>query len=296
MRRNVTPLRYPGGKQRLAPFIAEVLAANEIRHGNYVEPYAGGAGVAMELLINGNVENVHLNDSCYPIYALWRSVIDTPEELCDRIRSASMTINEWRLRRDIVNKPSGHSQLDVGFSTLYLNRCNRSGVLNGGVIGGLKQEGDWKMDARFNRNDLIRRIEAISNFRANITFSNMDAERYILEYVGELPYNTLVYCDPPYYNKASRLYLDHYRPEDHERVAAVIQDNLNHRWVVSYDDVHEIHAYYGERQSFTYSLQYNAAKVYKGKEIFIFSDDLTIPSTSVLPYISTALPQLALLT
>jgi DNA adenine methylase len=289
MSQHCTPLRYPGGKQRLSPFISELLIDNNLVGGHYAEPYAGGAGVAIDLLLNQLVSHIHLNDSSLPVYAFWHTVITQPEELCRRILSASLTIEEWKKQREILRHPDQHDELNLGYSTLYLNRCNRSGVLAGGVIGGLEQTGKWKIDARFSRNELIRRIENIAARRHAITVHNWDAERFILEYIPTLPAKTLVYCDPPYFAQASRLYLNRYKADDHARVAKVIQEQLSRKWVVSYDSVPEILEYYGARRSFLYDLQYNASRVYKGREVFIFSDELKIPEKSSLPYINNAI-------
>jgi len=289
MSQHRTPLRYPGGKQRLAPFVKELLIENKLVGGHYVEPYAGGAGVAFELLLSNQVSHIHLNDSSVPIYAFWNSVISRPEDFCRRIKSASLTVEEWKKHREIVRNPVNQDEFELGFSTFYLNRCNRSGVLSGGLIGGILQAGKWKMDARFSRNELIRRIEVIAAKQGAITLRNMDAEKFILEYIPTLPAKTFVYCDPPYFEKSSRLYLDRYEKKDHERIALVIQKHLSKKWIVSYDGAPEIISYYQSRKSFMYDLQYNAAKVYKGREIFIFSDNVKLPSTSSLPYIDCAI-------
>ena len=66
------------------------------------------------------------------------------------------------------------------------------------------------MDARFPRNELIGRIEGIASRRKAITLRNWDAERFIENYIPRLPTKTLVYCDPPYYEKSGRLYLDRF--------------------------------------------------------------------------------------
>jgi len=269
------------------------METNNLVGGDYAEPYAGGAGVAMELLLAGRVARVHLNDSSKAIHAFWHSVLNDPKTFCRRIRSASLTIDEWRRQKEILNHPTEVDQLDLGFSLFYLNRCNRSGIPSAGVIGGLKQEGKWKIDARFPRNELITRIEAIAAKKKLITLKNWDAEKFIREHVPTLPKKSLVYCDPPYFNKASRLYLDHYRPDDHARIAKVIQKNLHRPWLVSYDGVPEILGFYSERQSFLYDLQYNAGAVYKGREVFVFSDKLKIPQQSVIPAVEFALKERA---
>jgi DNA adenine methylase len=284
-----TPLRYPGGKQKLAPFIREVIEANSLAGGHYAEPYAGGAGVAMELLLNGSVSHVHLNDSSKAIYAFWYSILNHTRAFCRRVASASLTVVEWRRQKEILSRPSEFDVLDLGYSLFFLNRCNRSGIPSGGVIGGLAQTGKWKIDARFPRNRLITRIEAIAAKKKLITLKNWDAEKFILKHIPTLPKKSLVYCDPPYFHKASRLYLNHYKPGDHARIASVIQRDLVRPWIVSYDGVQEILGFYAKRRSFLYDLQYNAGRAYKGREVFVFSDDLILPSESVIPSVNVAL-------
>jgi DNA adenine methylase len=284
-----TPLRYPGGKQRLFPFVLEVLQANDLVGGEYVEPYAGGAGIAIELLAHQHVQRVHLNDSSLPVFAFWWSLKNDTEEMCRRISSASLTVEEWKRHREIVRHPDKQPLIELGFSTFFLNRCNRSGVLSGGLIGGLAQVGDWLMDARFNRNDLLRRFEVIGLLADKITVSNLDAEEYITKELSEISQKTLMYCDPPYYEKSKGLYLDKYRAGDHERVAITIQEEATLPWIVSYDHSPKIVDLYSKRRYFVYDLQYSAASAHKGKEVFIFCDSLKIPAKSRLPYIDSHL-------
>jgi DNA adenine methylase len=288
MSRYNTPLRYPGGKQKLAPFVAEIMQENDLVGGHYVEPYAGGAGVAIELLLNGTASQIHLNDSCSAVYSFWKSVLGKTEEFCRRISRASLTVREWRRQQAIIANQEEHDALDVGFSLFYLNRVNRSGIVSGGLIGGLAQDGEWKMDARFSRSELIRRVEAIARKKRAIRLRNWDAERFIKEYVPRLPRTSLVYCDPPYFEKADRLYLNHYKPSDHQRIAKVIQ-RMKLPWMVSYDCAPKILDSYGERRAFIYGLQYNAAKAYVGTEAFFFSDGLKVSTRSAVPAIDKVL-------
>jgi DNA adenine methylase len=289
MSRHGTPLRYPGGKQKLTPFIREILSFNELANAHYIEPYAGGAGVAVELLLSGDVAKIHLNDSCSKIHAIWWSILNEPEAFCRKIRNASLTVDEWRRQQAILRAGDTTERLQLGFSAFYLNRVNRSGILTGGLIGGLKQTGTWNMDARFPRNELIRRIELIASRKKKIAIRNWDAEKFISEYLPRLGDSSLVYFDPPYYRKAERLYLNHYSPADHARLAEAIQGGVSLPWLVSYDGAAEIQELYGDRRSFLYSLQYNAARCYQGSEFFAFSDKLKIPNHSSLSFIQQGL-------
>jgi DNA adenine methylase len=267
-----------------------VLDSNDLAGGHYVEPYAGGAGIAIELLLQDRVSAVHLNDISFPIYAFWRSVLYKTEELCGLISAAKLSVCEWRLQQAVLHQPWNHSQLEVGFSLFYLNRCNRSGIPGGGLIGGIGQRGKWKMGARFTRPELIRRIEAIADRRSSITLKNLDAERFIQEYVPRLPGKTLVYCDPPYFDEGKRLYLNKYKPRDHARISWIIQNQIRHRWLLSYDYWPEVLALYGERRFFRYVLQYHAGGANKGEELVVLSDDLKLPASSRVPCIDVALP------
>lgn len=284
-----SPLRYPGGKQKLTPFIVEILEENNLIGCEYVEPYAGGAGVAINLLLSGAASKIHLNDSDYAVYSFWYSILNDAEKFCRRISRASLTIDEWRKKKYIISNPGKFSKLDVGFAMFYLNRCNRSGIIKAGVIGGLDQKGKWKMDARFSRNDLITRIELIASHKKKIKIRNWDAEKFITSYIPKLPRKSFIYFDPPYFNKSDSLYVNHYKPSDHERIAKLIQKKVKRPWVVSYDSAEEILDCYIERYQFIYSLQYSAFKSYKGSEVFIFSDKLYIPEKSSVTYINDAL-------
>lgn len=242
----------------------------------------------MELLIDGHVSHVHLNDSSFHIYCFWKSAVNNADKFCSAISRTQLNIDEWLAHREILRHPNEFSEFEVGFATFYLNRTNRSGVLKGGVIGGLDQQGKWKIDARFSRSELIKRVEMIASLKDSISIYNADAEFFFEAHVSNLPKQSLVYCDPPYYEKASGLYLNHYAPSDHERIANIIQ-SLELKWMVSYDGVPQILSHYEQRRKFLYQLQYNAARTYKGNEVFIFSDDLVVPRRSKLSYVSEGL-------
>lgn len=288
MRDKGTPLRYPGGKQRLTPFIEDLLLENNITK-NYVEVYAGGAGIAINLLLSNKIKKIHLNDSDIGIYAFWHSILYEAESLINLILETDVNIEEWKYRKNLIKQSHSLDLLDLGFTVLFLNRCNRSGILSAGVIGGLEQSGEYKLDARFQKDSLIKKIEAIAEHSDKISLTNNDAVDYINNYIPELSDNTLVYLDPPYYEKSSELYLNSYRKEDHSSLANIIQRNIAHKWTLSYDGVPEILNLYESRRYFFYELSYSAGKSYKGREIFVFCDDLILPFSCKIKYVNEGL-------
>lgn len=274
-----TPLRYPGGKGKLAPYVKRIMEANELVDGVYVEPYAGGAAVAMELVLQEYAKRVYINDISDGVSAFWRSILDNTDSICALIHNTNVTIEEWHRQKNVQNNPSEYDDLELGFSTFFLNRTNRSGILGAGVIGGKSQSGKWKLDARFNKSDLIRRIHAIARVRERIEFHQLDAIKFIDLVSPKLPAKSLIYLDPPYYVKGSDLYLHHYKHEDHVKISKRVRRLKNKNWIVSYDNVEAIHGMYKDFRSIVYGLSYSAQDRYKGAETMFFSDNLTIPKS-----------------
>lgn len=272
-----TPLRYPGGKGKLVPYIKRLFEANDLVDGVYAEAYAGGAAVAMELLLHEYVRKVYINDISAGVAAFWRSVLNDTDALCAAIASAKLNMDEWHKQRAIQRSPSEHGDLALGFSTFFLNRTNRSGILSAGVIGGKEQTGKWKLDARFNAPDLIGRIQAIARLRSRIAFHQRDALEFLDTVAPLLPAKSLIYLDPPYYVKGSDLYLHHYAHEDHLKIAAKVSKLKSKNWLVSYDNAPEVKPMYSKYRSIVYGLSYSAQDRYKGSEVMFFSSGLTVP-------------------
>lgn len=276
--RYYTPLRYPGGKGKLAPFIRQVFIDNDLCDGIYVEPYAGGAGIALELVMTGYAKEVWLNDIDPAIHAFWHSALNETQSLIEMVQSVSLTIDEWQKQREIYMSSGRKKRLTLAFATLFLNRTNRSGILGGGVIGGLDQTGNWLIDARFNRDGICERLQRIEDHKHHIQLTNLDAEAFIK--AGKFPKRSLVYLDPPYFRKAQRLYRNHYAEADHARIAKLVQQKLKAHWVVSYDDAPEIEKLYKERRKIRYALSYSAQTKRSGGELMFFSDGLDYPNTN----------------
>lgn len=272
----LSPLRYPGGKRKLANFIKLIFHTNFLLDGEYAEPYAGGASIALALLFEEYVQHIHINDLDYSIYAFWYSVLNETEQLCRLISDTPVTMDEWYRQKSIQTNTSA-SLLELGFSTFFLNRTNRSGIISGGVIGGKNQNGKWKLDARYNKKNLIKRIRKIARYRSRISLYNLDALDFTNEIISRLPDRALIYFDPPYFVKGKQLlYSNFYNPHDHKAVAELAR-NLSKNWIVSYDDVPEIRSLYTGFRCLDYGLHYSTQTRYRGSEIMFFCDTLVIP-------------------
>jgi DNA adenine methylase len=270
-----SPLRYPGGKTQLAPLVIEILRENNLFYGHYVEPCAGGSGLALKLLLDGYVTHIHINDIDPAIHAFWYSVLNHSEELCERISTAKVSITQWYRQRAIHSRKTS-DKLGLAFATLFLNRTNRSGIITGGVIGGEDQAGDYPIDCRFYRETLTRRILRIARYSKQITLHRRDAKTYLGTVVPRLPKRTLVNLDPPYYEKGPELYRNHYTPRDHEELARSIRRVRQH-WMVSYDDTPATRALYRGLPSCTQKHQYSAQDKRMGVELLVLDPRLQIP-------------------
>ena len=272
-----SPLRYPGGKGKLSKFMAAIVRANGLSDGRYIEPYAGGAGIAWELLITGVVRRVLINDISPHVFAFWTSVLSHTDDLCRRIHYVPLSVEEWDRQKEIFRKPEDASTIELGLSFFYLNRTNRSGILNGGLIGGRKQEGKWRMDARFNRENLIHRITKIADCAGRIEVTCADAVELLREKSEDLEEKDLIYIDSPYFEKGRMLYYDAYGPEDHAAVAEVLADLEGPSWVVSYDDVAAIRSLYSFAPRLEYTIGYSARGRTRGREVMFFSKSRAVP-------------------
>ena len=277
-----SPLRYPGGKNKLARFIATLCEKNDVSE-HYVEPYAGGASIALYLLFNMYVKEISINDQDRAIYAFWHSVLNHTNKFCNRIKKTEVNLENWYKYKKIQNNKKTVPLFELGFATFFLNRTNRSGIIDGGMIGGKDQTGRYTIDCRFNKDDLIERIRHIKQHRNSIHISNLDAMNLIKKIQKKSKKeNTIFYFDPPYYIKGHLLYMDHYAKDDHKKVAEKIRKIKNAKWVVSYDNTPEIKKLYSGCKKKEYSLIHTANKIRHGKEVLFFSKNLKIPQKTNL--------------
>lgn len=274
-----SPLRYPGGKTSIWKMMSIIIKDNELERGHYVEPYAGGCGLALSLMFKGYVHELHLNDIDRSIWCFWDAVLNHTDELIDKIMDTPVTMEQWYKQREIQQNKEEASNFNLAYSSFFLNRTNRSGIiLKAGVIGGYEQKGTYTLDCRFNKTDLIKRMRRIEKYKHRIHLYNDDAVKFLNKSKKFLPSNSFYCIDPPYYAKGSTLYTNSYKPEDHKKISKTIFQ-LDKPWVLTYDNSPEIQALYRKKQQYHFNLNYSAADKKIGTELLITSDDLFIPKS-----------------
>lgn len=275
MKRSISPLRYPGGKASIFGMTSDVIESHGYAGSQYIEPYAGGCGLALTLFFKGIVSELHLNDIDRSIWALWHSILNDADRLVSRLIEIPINMDEWYIQKSIQDDKEDADVLDLAVSTLYLNRTNRSGIIKAGVIGGKKQDGNYKMDCRFNRKRLAEQIIHISKSSDKISFYNMDAVDFI-SYIEERSLNNpILMVDPPYYNKGQSLYTNFYKHDDHANIADKLKET-SLPWLLTYDNTPEISELYSEFSQYHFSINYSAARKRIGTELFITSHDFNV--------------------
>jgi DNA adenine methylase len=267
-----SPLRYPGGKNCIFPFVSSLIAENGLTGCKYIEPYAGGAGLALRLLYEEFAESIVINDLDPLVYAFWSTCVKQQSKLIEWIEATPITVSTWQQCKETVRNPKRATRFDLAVSFFFLNRTNVSGVLSGGIIGGVNQTGKYKIDARYNKEELIRKIEKIGRFSTRIEVSQLDGINLAEKYKKHKS-DTFLYLDPPYYEKGSNLYLNAYKDADHIKLSQYIS-TLSTPWLLSYDNHSFIIDLYSAFQKRAYKLQHSTSNKI-GDEVLIFSENIS---------------------
>lgn len=269
MAKSLSPLRYPGGKSKIYGKVKNLIEANTLGDRTYVEPFAGGFGIGIGLLCDDIVQSAVLNDFDSHIYHFWFAVLHHTEDLIKRITDTPITLEE-REKQKAVYRDSSADEVSDGFATLFLNRVNFSGIINGGPIGGLSQNGAYKIDCRFNKSEIVKKIERIALLKNRIELYNYDASELITDRLQDTICTSFFNIDPPYVKKGRRLYANYFKEEDHRCLERIITKHLvETRWIVTYDDCDLIRDIYKQYLITEYGIQHNAGGSVRGKEIVI---------------------------
>lgn len=268
-----SPLRYPGGKSKLTPIVKTILKNNSV-NGTYIEPFAGGSGVALQLIIDGTVSDIVINDYDKAIYSVWRAIKENHNQLIKLIEDTPITIDEWRNQKHIYLTNNNRYSLELAFATLFLNRTNHSGILSSGPIGGYEQNGHYKLDVRFSKADIIRKIRTIASYKKHIHVYNKDIISFIDNILPKYTNNSFVYFDPPYFNKGSELYKNYFTLSDHVKLHDEITKNVDIPWLITYDNTTEIiDIYKSEYKIALFDLSYGTSNRKAVSEIAILHNN-----------------------
>lgn len=270
--KSYTPLRYPGGKVRLFEYTKSLIEKNFNDAPIYVEVFAGGSGLAMKLLTENVVSEIYINDFDYAIYCVWYSLKHHNRAFVKLIENAIFTVDEWKKQKNIYKNAylEQHSKLEIGFATFYLNRTNRSGIIHAGPIGGFDQSGNYKMDCRFNKTELIKIIKNIGRLKSRIHVSNKDGYKFI-QYLDNKLNDSLFYLDPPYVQRGPELYKNSFNEEKHLQLYNHVKQ-LKNAWFMTYDEDSLIKDTYKDFQMQIFELTYKVQTKRKANEYAIFSN------------------------
>lgn len=273
---NPSPLRYPGGKYKLYKYVVELVRHNSCT--TYIEPFCGGAALAIELLLKKEVKRIIINDYDYTLYCFWNSLFNQTDEFINKIVETEVSLEQWKRQKEIRESPNKFTQLDIGFSTFFLNRTNRSGIIDkAGPIGGKTQTGNYNIDCRFNKSKLIEQIQKIAEYKDEVILCNMEA----LDFIDNMILKTkksFTFFDPPYYSKGPGLYTNFYSHGDHVNLSRHIKEKMkNRKWIITYDNVNEIKTMYSKVNSIEFELQYTLQSKRAGSEVMFFSKNIQRP-------------------
>lgn len=258
--------------------LSGIRSLNDLGNRGIAEPFAGGAGASLSLLFREDAPDIHINDADPAIHDFWWTLVNRPQPFLDMLSNTQISMPEWRRQRDTYRYAGRQSRLRRGFSAFYLNRCNHSGIImNGGPIGGIKQEGKWKLNARFSKPGLLRRCMRVSEYSDRIHVSCREG----IEFIADLDHrSTFFFIDPPYFVKGQTLYLNALDRAYHEALAAQLATMPEAAWILTYDDCPEIRQMYaGWSQIRPFSLRYAASRRREGREILIAPQWIQLPAT-----------------
>lgn len=237
----VSPLRYPGAKRQLTPVIQDLIRANVPPPRLFVEPFCGGASTALKVAGQQVVDHIILADADPLVAAFWYTAAFDTKWLIAAMWEEPVTLERWDWWR--LGTPRGRR--DRALKCLFLNRTTFSGILHGraGPIGGRAQESKYKIDCRFGKEGLERRLTAVGDLATTgrlLDVWNTDwrltLTRLCREHGHLDPNEIAVYLDPPYVEKAPFLYEWSFESDEHASLAQALCRSSRFRWLLSYDD------------------------------------------------------------
>ena len=271
------PLRYPGAKSKLVPYIQNLIESEYLTGCTFYEAYGGSAAVSFGLLENKIVNHAKINELDPLIYYFWVSVMKHTDDLIYMINETDITMDNWEEFSKYRNESylTNKTPVQIGFAGLFLNRTNFSGILNASPLGGKSQTSQYKIDCRFNKPKIIQSIRELSQYSNRIELFNMDALEFLRQETRYKRNNSIfVYIDPPYFEKGPSLYRYFYQADMHKALSKYIKSKV-YPWLISYDDSEEIKKLYCHKPQQPIYLDYSVNTKRIQKELLI--SNLEIP-------------------
>ncbi len=257
----LSPLRYPGSKskvlKRLKPYFVE--------HKEYREPFAGSGAIFFG---KPKADINWLNDKDENVANLLMSIRDNPEQLCEMIMEHHPSVSLWKHLKQYTPQ----NYIESAFRFLFLNRTNYSGIIKANPIGGIGQNSQYKIDCRWNPEELCRRIHSCSRKLQETNITSTDYSE-IIQADGN---DVLMIIDPPYYVKGKDLYSVFMSPQEHKNLSEMLRYS-NHKFLLTIDDCEEVRKLYSwanfiNQEQWYYSISSIANN--RGKELFISNFDI----------------------
>lgn len=282
MKPTVTPLRYPGGKTWILPYVKEFLRFHTLNLGTIIEPFAGSASVSIGLLKDGLTEFAYICENDPLITSFWKSALDRNDEFIEVIKHLQISMETWYdfkkyFAEDAYKK---YDKIELGVAFLFYNRVNYSGILKAGPIGGRNQLSEYKMHCRFNLDRIVKKLSELRTLADRIQVVPSDGINYIQNYNWSGHDNdTFIYIDPPYYKAGKVLYRNYFKNEEHIKLANVVT-KIETPWLVSYDESEFIsHLYETSKFQYVYT-DYQAGNLRRGIRELLISNRKIPPTDS----------------
>jgi len=247
------------------------LAANDLRPEVFVEPFAGGANVSLQMIARDLVDCIALYDLDPIVSGFWWTVFNRHKFLINKVREGSVSVKNQKINGHCTN----------GWKCLFLNRTSFSGILSesSGPIGGLSQESKYTVDCRFYEDTIVKRLESLWQIRDRVfdvgtqpytsTFAYFESRKKL---------SPFLYLDPPFFYKAEKLYNFYFSSKDHDEFVDQVA-RLTLPWLLSYDYCDETVALL-KRHGLSYRIlpvTYNASANSKKYKRELVSSNLKLP-------------------
>jgi DNA adenine methylase len=287
--RYASPLRYPGGKARMAPWLTDTFEALlwpmdvEI----WLEPFGGGAGAALTALASGRVPEAWIVEANPALAAFWTTVMNDGPAMADRVERTVPTLGMFQDSRQTVAAALDGERIDtfkLGLAAFILNRCSRSGMIlpSVGPIGGKAQTGLHTVAARFNAAALADRIRTVHALGDRFKVFAGDG----ISFLEDLPASGVqdeVFCfvDPPYIGVGNDLYAIGMDDDLHQRLANAL-NRLTAPWLLTYDAHPQIPQLYPDSQVLEFDIPHTAGSSRVGTEYLVLGPGMGAPETNPL--------------